>query len=84
MEFKEKLKLLRKTECYTQKKISELLKSTEISIRNYESGRREPNHEFMEKLCKQFPEYTLWLMTGQTSGDQIDPYIKAEKSTKTA
>jgi len=39
MEFGEQLRLLRKTEGYTQKKLAKLLDSSEIGIRLYETGK---------------------------------------------
>lgn len=84
MKLSEKVKLVRKTEGYTQKNFSKLMGSGLTTITNYEGGHSEPNSEFMQKLCQTFPEYTLWLMTGKTSGDQIDPSIKQAKPPKTA
>lgn len=63
MKINEKLKLLRKAEGYTQVALSKVLRVGYSSIQNYECGYRKPNHRFMQKLCHQFPEYTLWLMT---------------------
>jgi len=31
------------------------------------NGRNKPNMDTLEQLCKLFPEYTLWLMTGRTA-----------------
>ena len=75
MELSGKIKLLRKTEGLTQKKISELLNIDVTSIQNYENNRRKPNTDFMETLCRQFPKYTLWLMTNdeKSSTIQINP-----------
>ena len=84
METSEKLKLIRKTEKYTQKQLAELLGIGETNYQRYEYGTHIPGSDIMQKLCQKFPEYTLWLMTGKTSGDQIDPFIKQEKSDKTA
>lgn len=63
MKTSEKLKLLRKTEKYTQKQLAELLGITEQNYQKYEYGKIMPKHEIMQKLCSQFPEYILWLMT---------------------
>ena len=84
METSEKLKLIRKTENITQVKMAELIGCGYSTYQQYELGLRSPSGEILQKLCQQFPEYTLWLMTGKTSGDQIDPFIKQEKSNKTA
>lgn len=84
MEFKEKLKLIRKTEHIKQTEMAKLMECGYSTYQKYEMGLYEPVQTKIQKLCQQFPEYTLWLMTGKTSGDQIDPFIKQEKSDKTA
>ncbi len=77
MEFNERLRLLRKTMEYTQKDFAQLLDSAEISIRNYEAGRKNPNGKFIRGLCKKFPEFTLWMMTGNHKVPrQISPEMK--------
>jgi transcriptional regulator with XRE-family HTH domain len=83
MNLSEKLKLLRSTEGFTQKKLSKLVDCGYSTYQKYELGIHEPPHKVIAKICQKFPEYTLWLMTGKTSGDQIDPFIKQEKSDKT-
>ena len=77
MKISEKLKLLRKTENYTQQNLANILNTTVISIQNYENERSKPTGDILQKLCQHHPEYTLWLMTGNTSGDQISPDMKA-------
>lgn len=84
MKLSEKVTLIRKVEGYKQREFAQLMGSGLTTITNYEGGHREPNSKFMQKLCQKFPEYTLWLMTGETSDNQIDPFIKQEKSDKTA
>lgn len=84
METSEKLKLLRKTENITQVKMAELLEITENGYQKLEYGRTEPTHKVISRLCKLFPEYTLWLMTDEINPPhQIDPYIKQTQSSKT-
>jgi DNA-binding XRE family transcriptional regulator len=63
MNLSKKLKLLRKTEGYTQKQASELLKCGYSTYQQHEIGLHEPNSKLMQKLCQLHPEYTLWLMT---------------------
>ena len=63
MQFGEKLKRLRVTEGYTQKGLSNALEIGERSIQNYELNEREPNYCFIQKICKKFPEYALWLIS---------------------
>ena len=63
MKLNEKLKLLRNTKGLTQKKISELIGITKNSYQNYELNKQKPKYDIIQKICHQFPEYTLWLMT---------------------
>jgi len=80
MEFGEQLRLLRKTEGYTQKKLAKLLDSSEIGIRLYETGKRNPNGKFLKNLCKAFPEYMSWIMTGDSETmPQVDPHMKEKE-----
>ncbi|WP_428086467.1 helix-turn-helix domain-containing protein [Candidatus Thioglobus sp.] len=71
MEFKEKLKFIRKSIGYTQNKLAEELGSAVISIQNYEAGRKSPNGKFLIKLCEEFPDYAFWLMTGKENPPKI-------------
>jgi hypothetical protein len=36
------------------------------------NGRTQPGAEHLEQLCRLFPEYTRWLMTGQTRPEMGD------------
>ena len=63
MNLSKKLKLLRKIKRYTQIELAKTLNVGYSSVQNYEGEHREPNGHFMKKLCQQFPEYALWLMT---------------------
>jgi transcriptional regulator with XRE-family HTH domain len=63
MNFAEKIKILRTESGCTQKEFAMILNCATISIQNYERNRKNPNGSLMQKLCKQFPQYALWLMT---------------------
>ena len=77
MKLSKKLKLLRKTQGYTQIELAKTLNVGYSSIQNYECGYRKPNHRFMQKLCQQFPQYALWFMT-----DDIDVKKTENKALK--
>lgn len=58
-----------------------LERDTEISAAAWNHvyhGRNKPTGEHLEHLCRLFPQYTLWLMTGQTNADagQTSPEIE--------
>jgi len=78
-EFNEKLKLLRKTEGYTQKEMAKLLEIDPTNYQRYEYGKVSPNYKIVKKLCSAFPEYSQWLMTDDDEYlPQVDPHIKEE------
>jgi DNA-binding XRE family transcriptional regulator len=78
-EFNEKLKLLRKTEDYTQKEMAKLLEIDPTNYQRYEYGKVLPNYKIVKKLCSAFPEYSQWLMTDDDEYmPQVDPHIKEE------
>jgi transcriptional regulator with XRE-family HTH domain len=77
MKLNEKLKLLRSTKGLTQKKISELIGITKNAYQNYELNKQKPVYDIIQKLCQQFPQYTLWLMT-----DDIDVKAVENKTLK--
>ena len=81
MDFSEKIKEIRKTEGYTQKKFAELIDVSEDSIRNYENNRRIPTGDVLKNICQQFPEYALWLMTDQVQPEagNISPAIRRDE-----
>lgn len=82
MKTSEKLKLLRVATNYTQKEFADLLKTTEISIQNYENNRSNPNGVFLYKLCNQYPQYTLWLMTDIENANNVKnkaPHYKSKE-----
>ncbi len=80
MNFARRMKLLRKTKGYTQKDFAKLLKIGYSTYQQYEMETVEPKNKFTQRLCKTFPEYTLWLMTGDLEElRQIDPYLQEEQ-----
>ena len=51
---------------------------TQAAWRHIYNGRNHPSAETLEALCKLFPEYTLWLMTGMANegSGQTSPDIE--------
>jgi DNA-binding XRE family transcriptional regulator len=80
MKLNEKLKLLRKIKRYTQIELAKTLNVGYSSVQNYEGEHREPNGHFMKKLCQQFPEYALWLMTDDIDVRAVENKTLQEKS----
>lgn len=77
MNINEKLKLLRCTKGLTQKQLSGLLEVSVMTYQRYEYHASIPEGRVMQKLCQQFPEYALWLMS-----DDIDVGTVENKTLK--
>jgi DNA-binding XRE family transcriptional regulator len=71
MEFNQQLKLIRKIEGYTQKKLASLLEIDPTNYQRYEYGKVSSNYKIVKRICNLFPEYSLWLMTGKIGISQI-------------
>lgn len=65
----EKLKAIRKAEGLTQAKFSEISGIALGTVKNYESGHKDPGLSIVMRVTNTplFKKYTLWLMTGDTS-----------------
>jgi transcriptional regulator with XRE-family HTH domain len=77
MKLNEKLKVLRTLNNCAQKEFSELIDVREGTYQGYEYGTRIPGGSVMQKLCQQFPQYALWLMT-----DDVDVKAVENKALK--
>lgn len=77
MEFKERLKNLRKEKKYTQVNLSEMLNYGYTAIANYESGRNEPSIADLKKIAAIF-DVSLDYLLGVS--DTRRPYIMDEET----
>ena len=71
-----KIKLIRITEGFKQTEFAKLIGlSGDSSVREVESGKRkEVGSAKIERICKRFPKYALWLTTGEVQPPyQISP-----------
>lgn len=76
MNFNKKLKIIRSLKGYTQSYMSEILDINIRSLQRFEIGEQEPRYKVIGKLCKEFPQYTLWLMTDDITTKQIKPTVR--------
>ncbi|EGI5714394.1 helix-turn-helix transcriptional regulator [Salmonella enterica subsp. enterica serovar Durham] len=69
MDYRQKLRAIRKAEGLTQKQLSEITGISHSAIRNYESGSTIIGLSVIERFVStpQLSKYTLWLMTDQTA-----------------
>ncbi|MBD3610880.1 MAG: helix-turn-helix transcriptional regulator [Hydrogenovibrio crunogenus] len=58
----EKIKSIREAEKITQKEFCEITEFKIDTLKNYESKRREPSFQAIQKICAAFPQYTMYLM----------------------
>ena len=75
MDPQEKIKLVRKSQKHTQVRFSEITGISLTSLKKYESGERKPSGEALLKIIEHFPQFALWMTTGETipEGGQIMP-----------
>ena len=67
MEFKDRLKKLRKAEKLTQQEFADRLKISRNNIAGYETGRTEPSGSAISLICRIFSVSETWLRTGEGS-----------------
>lgn len=88
MKINQRIKLIHTTEGFTQVEFAKLIGvSNDISMRQIESGRiKKVGSAKIERICQWFPEYALWLTTGQVQPPhQISPDLaKANKTVAEA
>ena len=65
MEFKDRMKLLREEANLTQDELAQKLEITKAAISNYETGRRKPDYELLEKIGDFFNVDLLYLFGKQ-------------------
>lgn len=77
MQIAEKLKKIRKERGFTQKRLAEKAGLAEVTIRQYESGKREPKFKMVEKLTK-----ALEISAAELTGDYSPPADLPEQIQK--
>lgn len=77
----EKIKSIREAEKITQKALCELTGFSIDTLKNYESGRREPKLSAVQKLCSTFPQYTMYLMFDEMPIPRVEGQITPEEKT---
>lgn len=82
MEFKEKLKLMRKAEGLSQAGFCELMDMSISTVKKIETGIFEPGWSIVVKITQhpQFKKYALWLTTDETAEEsgQISPVLSPD------
>ena len=76
----EKIKAARTKAGYTQKKLAELSGVAEITIRQYESGKREPRNEQLLKIAQEL-NVNFYDLIGYTLEDQTEHTKKLKSQT---
>jgi transcriptional regulator with XRE-family HTH domain len=77
-----RIRLIREAETSGRAEFSQLIGISKKTIEGMEQTGRTPKGELLEAVCKQWPKYTLWLMTGMTDETcgQISPEIERARS----
>ncbi|MCS2609652.1 helix-turn-helix domain-containing protein [Halomonas dongshanensis] len=70
-----KIRRIREVETSGRAEFSQRIGIPKKTLENIELTGRAPKGEMLEAICRQWPQYTLWLMTDVTCEDcgQIDP-----------
>ncbi|QJQ96269.1 MULTISPECIES: transcriptional regulator [Halomonadaceae] len=89
-ELARKIREIREAETSGRAEFSQVIGIAKKTLEGIEQTGRVPKGDLLEAICKQWPKYTLWLMTDQVSEEagQVSPEIekarKAFKKTGTA
>lgn len=81
-ELAKKIREIREVETSGRGEFSQLIGIAKKTLEGIEQTGRVPKGDLLESICKQWPKYTLWLMTGQTNEacGQISPDIERARS----
>lgn len=71
MKINEKIKMLRKEKGLTQKEFANIINISEMSVRRYESGDRQPNIKTLTKIAKVLNVNTNFFLEEVTKDDLI-------------
>ncbi|MGO2579588.1 MULTISPECIES: helix-turn-helix transcriptional regulator [Halomonas] len=64
-----RIRLIREAETSGRAEFSQLIGISKKTIEGVEQTGRTPKGELLEAICLQWPEYSLWLMTGSADWD---------------
>lgn len=76
-----KIREIRECEGLSRDDFARIIDCKVNTLTQIETGRtKNPASDTPQAVCKAFPQYTLWLMTGQVNpeGGQISPEIKLQ------
>lgn len=81
-ELANKIRLIRETETSGRAEFSERIGIAKKTLEGIEQTGRVPKGDLLEKVCQEWPKYTLWLMTGQTipEAGQISPGMEKART----
>lgn len=84
-ELTKRLREIREAETSGRHEFSQVVGINKKTLESLEQTGRAPKGELLEAVCQNWPQYTLWLMTGEVNEEagQISPEIeKARKTLK--
>jgi len=76
MTLSKKIKQIRALNNCTQEEFAKLLGIGYTTFQKYETGAVFPRFELLQKICKKFPKYTLWLIIDDIGVKQGIPVLK--------
>lgn len=77
-ELAQKMREIREVETSGRAEFAQLIGFNKKTVESIEQAGRAPKGEMLQAICKQWPKYTLWLMTDQTDEGcgQVSPDIE--------
>ena len=82
MTLSKKIKQIRKLNNCTQQEFAKLLGIGYTTFQKYETGAVFPRFELLQKICKKFPEHTLWLIIDDIGVKQSVPALKEHEQQR--
>ncbi|MCE5222058.1 MAG: helix-turn-helix domain-containing protein [Clostridium sp.] len=80
MSIGDNIKKIRKNNKLTQKEFANKIEVSEVSIRKYESGQRNPSLEVLTKIAQRFDVNLSELMPNTEYNQTLDEYMKSSFS----
>jgi DNA-binding XRE family transcriptional regulator len=79
----QKMREIREVETSGRAEFAQLIGFNKKTVESIEQAGRAPKGEMLQAICKQWPKYTLWLMTDQVDEvcGQVSPEIERARRT---
>jgi len=85
MDLSEKIRAIREAETSGRQEFCKLVGVNKGTLARIEQTGQIPKGDLLQRICAQWPQYTMWLMTDATDADcgQISPEDELTRRTNT-